>query len=62
MNWDQIEIKWAEMTGRLQGDATKGSIERALDMLAPQDQAAGQGQPAPESDATPEAEIEAAVT
>ena len=24
MNWDQIEIKWAEMTSRLKADGIKG--------------------------------------
>lgn len=28
MNWDQIEIKWVEMTRRVRGDCDHGTVDK----------------------------------
>ena len=57
MNWDQIEIKWAEMACRLQAAATKSRIVRALDGTTPQDRVPSKGDLARDVDASREAAV-----
>jgi hypothetical protein len=56
MNWDQIEIKWAEMTSRLQADVAKGLAGPSVIVPAQQSQSAVAEVGPTESDreATPE--------